>query len=234
MLLGDASADYGFPDPTARIRTMPNHDIEPRRLALSADELRRLLEGARQMDPEQYPLLLTLALTGARWGEATALKWSDIDETEGTLRVVRSHVRGRVGTTKTGKTRVYPLVPELIDVLREHRQRLLADQHPGLKEGWVFATTDREGKEARLACPKAWARALPRWLRAAGITKHITPHSLRRTNVDLLRRAQVDAVVARSLVGHATEAMRDHYSTVASDEQHEAVNRVVKLVKGGS
>ena len=36
----------------------------------------------RDTEPEHYPLALTLPLTGIRYGEATALRWSDIDEAQ--------------------------------------------------------------------------------------------------------------------------------------------------------
>jgi hypothetical protein len=49
----------------------------------------------------------------------------------------------------------------------------------------------------------------------------------------MLRLAKVDAVVARSLVGHATASMTDRYSTVATAEQREATAKVVDLAKVG-
>jgi integrase len=233
-LCRDAAADLGITDPSVRVRPLPTRDVADRRQALTADELRELLEVVCTTDPEQYPLLLTFALTGMRWGEATALKWSDVDEGEAVIRVVRSHYRGRISTTKTGRSRTSPLAPELSEVLREHRQRMVAAQHPALGEGWVFAVRSaKEPEKAALPAPSTWAKCLPRWLEAAKITKHITPHAFRRTNVDLLRQAKVDAVVARSLVGHATEGMRDRYSTVATEEQREAMSRVVGLVGVG-
>ena len=233
-LCGEAAADFGIKDPTTRVRPIPTHDVEDRRQALTAGELGVLFDVVRTDDPDHYALLLTLALTGMRWGEATALKWSDIDEKAGTILVKRAHYHGHVSTPKNGKRRDYPLVTELSEALRDHRIRLVASQHPGLKEGWVFATTARsDPTTARLRFPSSWSKRLPAWLKAAGIAKRITPHSLRRTNVDLLRQAKVDAVVARSLVGHATESMRDRYSTVGAEEKRAAVGDVVGLVMGG-
>ena len=47
---------------------------------------------------------------------------------------------------------------------------------------------------------------------------------------DLLRRARVDPVVAKGVIGHATDAMREHYSTLGVDEAREAADRVAALV----
>src|SRR5581483_7713447 len=50
------------------------------------------------------------------------------------------------------------------------------------------------------------------------LTKRITPRALRRTLQDLTRAAHVDGVVAKAIRGHATDAMRAHYSTASSSE----------------
>ncbi len=65
---------------------------------------------------------------------------------------------------------------------------------------------------------------------AAGITKRFTVHGLRYTFTDLVRRANVDAVVRRALTGHVTEEMQRHYSTVGLDEKRAAIAGVLRLV----
>jgi len=227
-LLGDAADELGITDPSARVRALPETQ---RRRGLTLGELRGLLDAAGG-EPDHYSLLLTLALTGMRWGEATALRWDDIDEQLGVIRIERSHRGGLISGTKTGSARTCALPDRLAEVLREHRRRLLSQQHPGLAAGLVFATIGRGGQVA-LRTPRSLTRAFARWCKAAGIERKVSPHDLRRTFVDLLRQAHVGAVVARSLVGHSTEAMRAHYSTVGEAEQREAVARVVRLVEEG-
>ncbi len=63
-------------------------------------------------------------------------------------------------------------------------------------------------------------------LKAAQIEGRFTVHGLRRTFVDLARRARVDGVVTRALTGHVTEKMRIHYSTVGMDEKRRADKKV--------
>ena len=65
----------------------------------------------------------------------------------------------------------------------------------------------------------------------AGITKRFTVHGLRYTFTDLVRRANVDAVVRRALTGHVTEEMQRHYSTVGLDEKRAAIAGVSRLVQ---
>jgi integrase len=72
----------------------------------------------------------------------------------------------------------------------------------------------------------AWAKCLDR----AKIDKRFTIHGLRYTFTDLVRRANVDAVVRRALTGHVTEEMQRHYSTVGLDEKRAAVAGVLRLV----
>ena len=73
-------------------------------------------------------------------------------------------------------------------------------------------------------------RAWTRCLEIAVITKRFTLHGLRYTFTDLVRLANVDAVVRRALTGHVTEQMQGHYSTVGMDEKRAAVAGVLKLV----
>ena len=48
-------------------------------------------------------------------------------------------------------------------------------------------------------------------------SNRFTLHGLRYTFTDLVRLANVDAVVRRALTGHVTEEMQRHYSTVGME-----------------
>lgn len=240
IMVGDACADLGIHNPVARVRSLP--EPPPNVEALTAEELGRLLEHVRtahadggraayiaRRTREAYPLLLTLATTGMRWGEATALRWEDLGEDS--IEIRRAHWRNNLGSPKNGTGRTAPMVPMLRDALMGRRRRLLEDQDPGLAAGWIFAISWRGG-EVRLPNPSTWSKALPRWTAAAGIEKHITPKSFRRTFVDLLRRAGVDEVVEHAIVGHASTAIRRRYSTVGGDETSAAVGQALARIGG--
>lgn len=132
------------------------------------------------------------------------------------IRVVRKNIRGRVGPVSRKKKAlpVYPIHPELAEILREHRRRLLEDQAPGVDSGWVFPSATG-GLRTPSGLWKAWRACL----KESKIADRFTVHGLRRTFNDLTRRAGVDGVVIKSLTGHVTEQMRSHYSTVGIEEK---------------
>lgn len=61
--------------------------------------------------------------------------------------------------------------------------------------------------------------------------KRFSQRGLRRTFNDLARAARVDALVTRSISGHATEKMQDLYSSVGSEEQRQSIAKVIALTK---
>ena len=194
---------------------------------LKPEQLRRVLAHLREHDPDWYPLFLTMALTGARFGEVSALEWSDIDEDEDVIWIRRSQSQGRVGTTKTGKVRDVPLPPPLKAVLTQHRQRLVRDQAPGLAEGLVFPS--RVGTHLRNASLR---KPLRRALQAARVSERFTVHGFRRTWNNLLRQVASGAIT-RSMIGHEAEEMFLHYSHIERGEKQTAVERALALVDGG-
>ncbi|HEX7479414.1 MAG TPA: site-specific integrase, partial [Polyangiales bacterium] len=167
------------------------------------------------------------ALTGLRWGEASALKWEDYNEQTRVLQIRRSVCERELRPlTKTRKARIVGVPEILVGVLRRHREELVAEQHKGLSSGLMFPS--------RKGTPLSGGRisdALVRGRTDAGITKRFTSHGFRRTLTDLLRNAQVDPVVAAGLTGHETERMRRHYSTVRAGEAVDAGDRVVRLLQ---
>jgi hypothetical protein len=67
-----------------------------------------------------------------------------------------------------------------------------------------------------------------------GLPFRLTPRGMRRTFNDVARVANVEGLITRSISGHKTEQMRDHYSTVGADEQRASIGRMLQLVKRGA
>jgi len=227
----DAMVALDLPrDPTLRVSLpeLPLDCGEPN--SLTPEQLVTFLEAMRNHYPQHYALVATLAYTGLRFCHASALRWEDWDEPAGVLRVVRKHFRGGIGPVSRKKQapKEYPVEPELAEILRAHRERLLQANAKGLTEGWMFPSA-----EGTLRTPNSLDRAWTKCLQLAEITKRFTVHGLRYTFTDLVRRANVDAVVRRALTGHVTEQMQRHYSTVGLDEKRAAIAGVLRLVGPG-
>ena len=117
------------------------------------------------------------------------------------------------------------MLPELAEILKAHRKELLKTQNEGLAKGFMFPS-----KTGTLRTPNRLDRAWTKCLAKAEITKRFTVHGLRYTFTDLVRLANVDAVVRRALTGHVTEEMQRHYSTVGIEEKRAAISGVLRLV----
>jgi integrase len=141
-----------------------------------------------------------------------------------------------VATPKTGRVRRVGLSTDLRDVLREHRQNLLREQHAGLAAGWVFPTYGKRPKGSRVGTPRPVAlrhpsclhKSLRKLLKLAEVKHHVTVHGLRRTHIDVLREAGVDPAVEHATVGHSSHRMREHYSTIRDDERRRAAEAVAQ------
>ena len=229
----DAIVQLELPrDPTMRI-SLPERSREPDEgNALSPEELYRFMAAMRTTYPQHYPLLATLAYTGLRFCHASALRWEDWDEKTGVLHIRRKQVNGKVGpvTRKKRAPNEYPVAPELATILDQHRKVLTAAAIAEKKDPRALLTWMFPSSTGTLRTPNTMDRAWNRCLEIAGIAKRFTLHGLRYTFTDLVRLANVDAVVRRALTGHVTEEMQRHYSTVGMDEKRAAVAGVLKLV----
>lgn len=181
-------------------------DINP----LDAQELNLLLDTVQVYFPEHYPLVLLLARTGMRLGEALALQWGDIDFKGRFIDVRRSVTRGRVETPKSGKVRRMDMSRQLCEVLKQHE---VACKEKGLALGlgdkpeWVFTNT-RGG----LIDGNKWrARVFRKVLQKAGL-RRIRIHDLRHTYATL-RISKGDSIddVSNQLGHHSVKLTLDVY-----------------------
>lgn len=226
----DAMVALDLPrDPTMRV-SLPEKEwdqaSEPN--ALSAQELVAFLAAMKRDFPQHYGLVAMLAYTGLRFCHASALKWDDWNIEAGVIRVVRKNFRGQLGPVSRKKRapKEYPVEPELKEILLEHRRELIESQNEGLTQGLMFPS-----RTGTLRTPNSLDVAFAKCRASAGIAKRFTVHGLRYTFTDLVRRANVDAVVRRALTGHVTEEMQRHYSTVGLDEKRAAIAGVIRLVQ---
>jgi integrase len=179
--------------------------LEPKeKVSLTTDELVALLEKASGLKEPWRTLVWIIGTTGMRVGEATGLHWQDLDFSRNVLTIRRSNSRGLNETTKTKQIRQVPMVPKVVELLQAMEVK---------PEGLIF--TNRDGGLVHRSLVRVRVKRAATW---AGITKAITTHGLRRALNDLVRQS-AGMVVAKSMLGHATTAMHEHYSSVGMGEK---------------
>jgi integrase len=147
------------------------------------------------------PLVEFLVASGARFGEATALKPGDVDLAGGTVRIQRAwrYVSGegyQLGPPKTKRS------IRTIDVAAVTLAKL------DLTGEWVFTNSGRgwrggpnDPARAQNLHTNVWVPALTR-AKGKGLTKRPRPHDLRHTNASWLIQAGVPLPVIQRHLGH--------------------------------
>jgi site-specific recombinase XerD len=162
---------------------------------LSLDEVRRLLLALEAL--RDRVLAMVAYGTGLRIQEACSLWTTDIDGQRGTLKV-------RHG--KRGKDR-YVMLPKLLYFALRAYWAAYRPEPPVLFPGERPGTT---------LAPDTVRAALHKAVAAAGITKRVTPHSLRHSFATHLLEDKTDLRTIQELLGHAsirTTARYTHVST---------------------
>jgi integrase len=230
-------------DLTSRTKTVHEvEDDEDEGRGLELHELRSWLEvgPTARTDaswPRWWALLETLAWTGMRFGEASALEWRDVDLEGGSLRVRRAVWRGEVGHPKARASRREIALPdELVTLLREHRDRMLREQAAGVELALVFPSpfagrVSKRGVVAHTSNTGARKAMLTVCATAKiNLAGRPTLHCLRHTLNNLVRQ-QAPEIVRQAIIGHADETIGERYSKVGVDEKRAALSAVVALVR---
>jgi integrase len=209
--------------------TVERQEVKP----LDAAEARMLLKTARTH--RLYALWLLLVSTGLRRGEVLGLTWSDIDLTNGQLRVRRNLQRIKreliFGTPKTTRSlRTISLPKRCMKALTEHRdgqereRKVAGDKWKpvaGQPSGLVFTTAT-----GRATDPRSLNRMLTVLCREAKV-RRVRVHDLRHTCASLLLAQGVDARTIMETLGHSTITMTlDTYAHVMHTTLRAAADRM--------
>lgn len=161
---------------------------------LSSDEVMRLLEAVASR--KHRTILTTTYAAGLRVSEATHLRVTDIDSQRMMLRVDQG---------KGGKDRYVMLSPRLLEALRVYWK----GERPRL---WLFPGDMPEQPITKGAVEAACQKAR----RASGLTKPVTPHSLRHAFATHLLETGTDVRTIQLLLGHRSLATTSRYLKVAT------------------
>ena len=168
---------------------------EPRKapVVLSPEEVARLLEAAPGV---KYKAALSVAYgAGLRVSEVANLKVSDIDSQRMTLRVEQG---------KGQRDRYVMLSPQLLELLRDWWRA-------ARPQVWLFPGQN----PINPVTPRQLNRAVTAAKNLAGISKRVSPHTLRHSFATHLLEQGVDIRVIQVLLGHAKLETTALYTRVA-------------------
>lgn len=197
--------------------------------ALLVEEVPPFLDAMHEHYPQHYAMAYLGLITGLRPSTLRPLRRrgpeSDVQWDKARLLVRRSQTLGDevMATTKTKKRYAIDLPEEAMNVLRWHVETQL--DTPEMQESDLLFPGVTGKFRAATVLNKPFADVAE----MIGLGKRFTQRGLRRTFQDLARAAQVEGIVTRSISGHATERMQDHYSTVDGAEKRTALAKVIHL-----
>lgn len=199
--------------------------------ALTEEEVVRFLNGMFDNYPQFFAMTYLGLATGLRPSSMRPLRRKgqnpDVLWETSVILIRRSHALGDevMKTTKTGVKQRIHVPPNLMDVLKWHVETQLMT--PEQKSSDLLFPAELGGFRGANCLQKPFKACAD----AAGFGKRFTPRGMRRTFNDLARRAKLDSLVIKSVSGHLTDRMKDHYSTVDGEEQREGLTRVLAAVK---
>lgn len=210
-------------NPVAGVKTPPV--VSPPRRYLTAEQVGRLADA---MESPHDLLILVLAYSGIRFGEAAALRRSHCDLEGSRLHISESlaEVAGQLhfGTTKNHRQRVVALPATIRDRLRDHLETI--DSAP---DDLVF--TSPQGRPLRYSNfrQRQWTPAVE----TAGLSG-LEIHELRHTAASLMINQGADPKLIQSQLGHSSISITyDIYGHLFPDRLDELASQLDKLIREG-
>jgi integrase/recombinase XerD len=203
-----------------RIKTDPSARIDAPRLgrslpdSLTEEEVEALLQSPDVSDAQgmrDRTMLEVLYACGLRVTELVDLRIDQVNLRQGVVRI----------TGKGNKERLVPLGDEAIDWIKtylDESRSLLLKQH---QTEFMFPTRRGSGMTRQ-----AFWYMIKRHAKKAGITKHLSPHTLRHAFATHLLNHGADLRVVQMLLGHSDLSTTQIYTHVARErlkglhEQH--------------
>jgi site-specific recombinase XerD len=172
----------------------PRVSQDPSYNVLTEDELSRMLNAARTTSYRDYVLLAVMAGCGLREAEVVDVRVGDFQD------VGRGQVLLRV-RGKGDKIRNVPLSPELWQLIQ--RFVLLSNRsfnsHLDARKPLFLS---RVGKDKPLTT-RSVQNIVKKYVRAAGIVKAISPHSIRHTVGTTMAMNEAPLLVIQQFLGHS-------------------------------
>ena len=163
--------------------------------------------GETLIRPQVADAIKVIALTGARKGEITGLRWKHVDLDKGVIRLPPDlHKSGR----RTGDDRVIGLPKLAIEIVRR--------QGIPIPDDFVFRST-KPGSEITLS--KAWRMVR----RSAGLPDGIGLHGLRHSLASHMAMRGAEAAEIMTALGHRDISSTQRYIHWAKDQRQELAEK---------
>src|ERR1022692_1472184 len=167
---------------------------------LTGEELQKLVTVTCDL-PELKNACMFSALTGLRWGDVEKLTWNEVFEDNGNYYI-------RFITQKTDRAETLPISEQAYSFLG---QRKASNER-------VFPTIKYSAMQNIL---------IDRWMKAAGINKHITFHCFRHTYATLQITLGTDIYTVSKMLGHRDIATTQIYAKIIDGKKKEAANKIM-------
>jgi integrase len=221
-ILDDAVRDRLMASNPARGAKLPKRP--PRRnVYLTASQLNRLADESKRY----RSLVLLLGVGGLRWGEAAALRVSDVDFLRRRIELHRNAVQVGtkviVGTLKSNQNRTIVLPKFVIDAL--------AVTAKGKDRDDLLWPTASGGDMGPPASKESWlSGAVLRCRKTDPTFPRMTAHGLRHTAASLAISAGANPKVVQRMLGHASAAMTlDVYADLFDSDLASVAESVGKM-----
>jgi site-specific recombinase XerD len=172
----------------------PRVGQDPAYNVLTDNELQRMLNAARASNYRDYVLLAVMAGCGLREAEVVGLKLSDFRDTGNGAVMLRILGKG-------DKVRNVPISPELWRLIQNY-VLLSGRSLNSLTDTRKPLITSRVGKDKPLTT-RSVQNIVKKYVRASGITKPISPHSIRHTVGTNMAVNEAPLLVIQQFLGHS-------------------------------
>ncbi len=222
-------------NPARRVEVPPSDEREP--FFLTENQVEAI---ANEVPERHRALVYFLAYTGARMGEATALRVKNLSLPRKVVRIVESssEVAGKklpAGKTKTKRVRAVQLSDELVAELAEHLERFgrLVD---GTIDPDSYVFIGERGAQIR---QNNWrVRVLQPACGRLGITRRSRDglevprvHDLRHTAASLAAKADYSLHEVKEMLGHSTiKTTSDRYLHLFDDSRRQRAQSMGELM----
>ncbi len=210
--VASAKSMFGFLFEEDHISRNPTEDLSSPRLGsslpdiLSVEDVERLLASAATGDsPEasrDRTMLELLYASGMRVSELVSLDLEDVDLEQGSVRCFG----------KGSKERVVPIHPKAVSLLRSY----LDEARPAMATRRSAQSLFLNQRGDRLSRQGFWL-ILKKYVQRAGITRKLTPHTLRHSFATHLLRGGAPLRHVQELLGHVSITTTQVYTHLTSE-----------------